>query len=190
MTDTLALPFPIQTPRLSLREMERPDTEQLQIYHMDAEFRQYEDPDDVYGETFAELMESLLAERWRVPRRSFYLAITRNEWPSVAMGSIFVAIDEVHTGEIGYVMGKPYWGQGYATESAQAMLNFAFKTLRLQRVYAECHCENIASKRVLEKAGMRHERVLSDHQFMRGRWWDTWVYGIRKPDWLVLYDTS
>lgn len=188
MSEISLLPFPLQTPRLLLREMGRADTDQLQQYHQDAEFRKYEDPDDIQGEIFADLMEYLLSERWHMPRRAFYLAITRIDAPALALGSIFVAIEDsdMGEGEIGYVLGRPHWGQGYVTESARAMLQFAFETLRLNRIYAECHSENIASIRVLEKIGMRHENTLEKDQFMGGRWYDTWVFAIHKPEWLAL----
>jgi len=59
--------------------------------------------------------------------------------------------------ELGYWIGVPYWGRGVATEAARAVMAFGFETLRLNRIYAHCFTGNIASQRVLEKMGMRHE---------------------------------
>jgi len=59
--------------------------------------------------------------------------------------------------ELGYWIGVPYWGQGFATEAANAMIAFGFDTLRLNEIYAHHFAGNIASQRVLEKIGMRHE---------------------------------
>ncbi len=59
--------------------------------------------------------------------------------------------DEV---EVGYLLNRPFWGQGLATEGAQAALRFGFETLALNRIVGIVHPENVASQRVLEKAGL------------------------------------
>jgi ribosomal-protein-alanine N-acetyltransferase len=65
--------------------------------------------------------------------------------------------------ELGYWMGVPYWGQGFATEAASAVLAFGFDTLRLRKIHASHFSGNIASGRVLEKIGMRHEGCFRAH---------------------------
>ena len=56
-------------------------------------------------------------------------------------------------GEIGYWIGRPYWGRGYASEAVRLMVAFAFEELGLRRLYAHVLAHNPASGRVLEKAG-------------------------------------
>jgi ribosomal-protein-alanine N-acetyltransferase len=56
--------------------------------------------------------------------------------------------------EIGYLLGKPYWGRGLATESALAGLEFGFGSLALPEVVGIVHPDNLASQRVLEKIGL------------------------------------
>lgn len=56
-------------------------------------------------------------------------------------------------GEIGYWIGRPYWGRGYASEAVRLMVAFAFEGLGLRRLYAHVLAHNPASGRVLEKAG-------------------------------------
>lgn len=58
--------------------------------------------------------------------------------------------------EIAYHIGKPFWGKGYATEAARACLAYGFKELRLEEIIAICYPEHMASRRVMEKAGMRY----------------------------------
>ena len=60
---------------------------------------------------------------------------------------------EGHRAELGYVLGRPHWGRGFTTEAALA-------EPRLHRVWAVCDVENVASARVLEKAGMQREGLL------------------------------
>ena len=59
--------------------------------------------------------------------------------------------------ELGYWVGRPFWGRGYATEAARMVLRFGFEELGLAKVTARCLERNPASYRVLEKAGMRFE---------------------------------
>jgi ribosomal-protein-alanine N-acetyltransferase len=65
--------------------------------------------------------------------------------------------------ELGYWIGMPFWGKGYATEAATAVVSFGFDSLGLHRIYAFHFAGNIASKRVLEKIGMLHEGTTRQH---------------------------
>jgi RimJ/RimL family protein N-acetyltransferase len=57
--------------------------------------------------------------------------------------------------EIGYWLGVPYWGQGYATEAARAVIDYAFDALQHKAVQAGARVSNPASRRVLEKCGFQ-----------------------------------
>jgi ribosomal-protein-alanine N-acetyltransferase len=56
--------------------------------------------------------------------------------------------------EVAYLLSRPCWGQGLATEAARAAAQFGFETLGLERLVAIAHVENAASQRVIEKLGM------------------------------------
>ncbi|AQS40907.1 MAG: Acetyltransferase GNAT family [Candidatus Tokpelaia hoelldobleri] len=55
--------------------------------------------------------------------------------------------------EIGYWLGEPFWGQGYATEAISALIDTAFRTTDIDVLYAACFTTNAVSRHVLEKAG-------------------------------------
>ena len=59
--------------------------------------------------------------------------------------------------EIAYALGQSFWGQGYTTEAAVAVLRYGFETIGLQRIIALAVPENIASQRVMQKIGMQHQ---------------------------------
>lgn len=83
------------------------------------------------------------------------------------------------TYEIGWAIGRPHQGRGYATEAARALLAHAFETLRCHRVIATCQPQNPASWRVMEKLGMRREahfRQCIPRE--RGEWWDEYFYAL------------
>ncbi len=88
-----------------------------------------------------------------------------------------------NSAELGYWIGVPYWGKGYATEAARTVLDFAFIHLNLNRVWAHHFDRNDASGRVLQKAGMRMEGYFPQHILKWGRYIDIVQYGILREDW-------
>lgn len=86
------------------------------------------------------------------------------------------------TGTLGYWIGQPHAGQGVGTASARAMLDFAFEALKLHRVEAACVPGNQASRRVLEKAGFRHEGLAKAYLKINGAWADHLLFGIIRDE--------
>jgi RimJ/RimL family protein N-acetyltransferase len=82
------------------------------------------------------------------------------------------------TGSIGYNVAPSHWGKGIATEAVDAALRYGFETLKLQRIFATADARNLASIRVLQKLGMRHEGTLRRHRYYRGEWADEVHYGL------------
>lgn len=79
-----------------------------------------------------------------------------------AIGSIAVnVIDEsIDAVEIGYALGQAFWGEGYMTEALQAVIRFFFEEVGVKRIEGRHDVENIASGRVMQKAGMKAEGLL------------------------------
>lgn len=84
--------------------------------------------------------------------------------------------------ELGYWIGKAYWGRGYCTEAGYAVLRYAFAELRLHRVHARHLSHNPASGRVMQKLGMRHEGQLRQHAKKWDEFFDVEIYGILRPE--------
>ena len=75
------------------------------------------------------------------------------------IGMIQIRIDNFRA-DIGYVLAKAHWGNGFATEMTTAVVNWAIRQPSIYRVWATCDVENLASARVLEKVGMQKEGLL------------------------------
>ncbi len=74
------------------------------------------------------------------------------------IGAIGLAFEpQLACARLGYWLGRPYWGLGYATEAAAAVVAHGFETLGLERIWAPRFRDNAASGRVLEKVGLAHE---------------------------------
>ena len=84
--------------------------------------------------------------------------------------------------ELGYWLGKKYWGRGYTTEAVKLILRFAFEKLKLHRVYAHLFEENIASRRVLEKTGFRLEGTTRESRYRYNKWHNELRFGILKQE--------
>lgn len=85
------------------------------------------------------------------------------------------------TKEIGWIFNKLAWGNGYATEAAKAMIDYAFNNLNTHRIIATCQPENLASKRICEKIGMIQEANFKQSIYVKDDiWWDELHFGILK----------
>ena len=112
-----------------------------------------------------------------------WLAITMRE-DGQQIGGMGLTVDERHQhAELGYWLGAPYWGRGYATEAALEMLRYGFEDLELHRIFASHFKHNPASGRVLRKLGMRHEGCQREHLRKWDQFVDSELYGILRKEW-------
>lgn len=85
--------------------------------------------------------------------------------------------------ELGYLLGREYWGAGYMQEAASALVDFAFGTLGLRRLEAEIDPRNEASARLLERVGFVKEGHLRQRWDTKGEVSDSGLYGLLRSDW-------
>ncbi|WP_404460525.1 GNAT family N-acetyltransferase [Sutcliffiella horikoshii] len=85
-------------------------------------------------------------------------------------------------GELGYWIGLPFWGKGYGTEAARAMVEFGFKKLGLNKVFAGAFADNPGSWRIMEKVGMKYEGTWRQHAMRDGRFVDLAYYGLLREE--------
>lgn len=83
--------------------------------------------------------------------------------------------------ELGYWVAEPFWGNGIATRAIQEIVKTGFERFDCTRIFARAFGDNIASQRVLEKAGFEFEYRLEKVLFKDGQYLDDVVYGIRRP---------
>ncbi|MEW6443222.1 MAG: GNAT family N-acetyltransferase [bacterium] len=88
--------------------------------------------------------------------------LVRSRTDGTLLGGTGLAFETPHRASTGYVLAKDAWGKGYATEALHAMVELAH-TVGVRRLYAICHIEHPASRRVLEKGGFRREGILHLH---------------------------
>lgn len=80
------------------------------------------------------------------------------------------------TAELGYYLGEPYWGKGFATEAVRQICDYIYRNTDIIRIFAEPFAYNTASCRVLEKAGFQLEGLLRSNAVKNGRILDMKMY--------------
>lgn len=134
--------------------------------------------------------EDGMAERWISGHQERYERGECVDWAitlrssGMLVGAIsLMDISRQHaSAELGYWIGRPYWGQGYCTEAARAVVDYGFRVLGLNRIHA-CHfARNPASGRVMQKIGMTHEGHRRQAVEKWGTFEDVEDYAILKGD--------
>ncbi len=170
----------IETPRLLLRKPLAPaDAPRIYAsYAHDPEvtryltWRPHRDLDESHR-----ILRTRLA--WWDEGREFSWVITARDDGAV-LGMISASDDDCPSRyTIGYVLARSFWGHGYMTEAARALVDVLFSTPEVIRVWAVADWENVASMRVLEKAGMQREGLLrkwSVHPAISAEPRDCWCF--------------
>ena len=86
--------------------------------------------------------------------------------------------------ELVYSLSRQHWGKGLMTEAAWAVINWAFRTYNLNKIYSTCDPRNNLSIRVLEKLGMSREGILRNHLKWNGESRDVMYSSILRHEWL------
>lgn len=91
-------------------------------------------------------------------------------------------------GELAYWVGKPYWGMGYGTEAARALMKYGFEEKQLNKIYAQTFINNPGSQRIMEKIGLKYEGTLRQHVARFGDFHDLASYGLLKTEYFATQD--
>ena len=177
--------YPLLTARLCLRPFTRADVDAVYSYRSREDVARYLLDEAMSHEQCAE------AVRLRTGQFAFtnegdkiLVAVERRE-DGRLIGELALIWRSVadQQAEIGFILHPDAHGQGYATKGATALLDFAFATARMHRVYARCHARNAGSAAVMERLGMRREAHLREHTQVKGRWDEELVYAILDREW-------
>ena len=112
-----------------------------------------------------------------------YFAICDAAGPIGGIGLNTQRGDSRRSAELGYYLGKQFWGRGITTAAVKVVTTYGFETLGLIRIYARVRKSNGASSRVLEKAGYRREGILRQAGLTQGVPVDLLMYAMLREDW-------
>jgi RimJ/RimL family protein N-acetyltransferase len=159
-TIVLQAPEVFTTERLVLRRPHLSDAEAIFEYAGDPKVIRY--MDYCPRTDINEVVKSLEGKpkQWESGNFSWVLTVKPDDRP---IGTIACCV-EGHAADFGYLLHQKYWGQGYATEAASVVVQWAISLPEVYRVWATCDTENLASARVLEKSGLVCEGRLRCYQ--------------------------
>ena len=91
-------------------------------------------------------------------------------------------IDEANRrAEVGYILNREFWGRGFASEALRRMIDYCFDEFGLARLEADVDPENLSSLKLLERHGFEREGYFRKRWLMRGKWFDSVMFGLLKP---------
>ncbi len=172
----------IHTKRLTLRDYVETDLEDIHEYGSDPEVVKYMPFGPNTLEDSQNFLNGAIVKQREEPRKDYGLAVALKSEDKLIGGCRISKVSE-REAHLGYIINRHYWGNGYATEAAKAMVEFAFGELGVHRIYSDCHPENAASIRVLEKVGMVLEGRRRDYMIFHGEYSDTLLYSILEHEW-------
>lgn len=117
------------------------------------------------------------------PVENYEFVMVQKETGKVIGGCGLFIKDGGTQANLGWILHRDYWKQGYTPEAAQAMADYAFGTLGVHRIHTTCDGENYGSYRVMEKIGMRREAEFKKARPCHGEWHDEYEYGMLKEEW-------
>ncbi|MCM3617713.1 GNAT family N-acetyltransferase [Sutcliffiella horikoshii] len=176
--------FPIlETERLILREVATEDAIDMFEYLSDKDvvthmgLEPYKSSKDVLNEEikwYKSIVEEGTGIRW---------VITKKE-SSVVIGSCgFLNMSpKHHRAEIGFELHKEYWGQGIASEAVEAVIDYGYENLNLERIEAIVDPPNFPSQKLMEKQGFRKEGLLRNYEYNFGKFNDVYMYSMIRED--------
>lgn len=169
----------LHTERLFLRPISLDDFQQILTYSQDEEWGQWTPDPKPYTHRFGEkfVAQKVLAPWEKEPRFSVLL-------DGQVIGGVGLQIDTVNkVGELAYSIARAHWGKGLIPESAKTVIDWGFKDLGLEKIFARTDLRNVSSLRVMEKLGMRKEAHLRQHILVEGVRQDEIHYAILREEW-------
>ena len=177
-------PFVLTTKRLILRFLSEADILVLYDIYSHPEVMRYWSWPPWTDSSQAQRM-LLDAQEGYSTRSALQLGIERcDDHVLVGTITIFHFYGPSRRAEIGYILGRSYWGSGYMHEALRAVLDYAFHVLNLNRLEADIDPRNRASARTLERLGFQKEGHLRERWIVNDEVSDTWLYGLLRREWI------
>ena len=160
----------LETDRLRIRAFKLSDIDDLYEIFSDEEVMEYIEPVYDRDKTFNFLKDFCIGHKG-----AFACVNKENE---KVIGYIIFNEYEDKVYELGWIFNKEYWGKGYAYESCDAVIKYAFSEMKIHKIFAET-IDNIKSVNLIKKLGMQLEGIQKSHTTdNHGNWKDVYLYGL------------
>lgn len=176
-------PITLTTQRLILRWLTEADVPALFAIFSDAQVMRYWSSPPLTEQAGAEkLLRSI--QRGYESGEFLQLGLERRAEPGIiGTCTLFSFAFPSRRAEIGYALGRPFWGMGYMNEALRTVVAYAFTTLNLNRLEADIDPRNTASAKTLERLGFQQEGYLRERWIVGDEISDTAFYGLLRQEW-------
>jgi [ribosomal protein S5]-alanine N-acetyltransferase len=168
----------LKTERLILREFVPADIDDLALILCDPETMRYY-PRPLDQQEVSEWIDRRIKQYEKIGHGLWGVILKSEEKLIGDCGLLYQEVEGIDELEVGYQFNKNYWRRGLATEAARGCLDYAFKELGSQKIISMIRPENIPSRRVAEKNGLRIEKKIFWRDF------EHYVYAIDRDRWSV-----
>jgi ribosomal-protein-alanine N-acetyltransferase len=172
----------LETERLILRSLRPEDKEAIYDYASDPEVTRYMLFNTHASIADAEAFLEWRAERYAKRQRIEFALDLKSSGDLVGLCGLhnFFRADQ-HV-ELGYVLRRKFWGNGYMAEAVREVIRFAFEEMGMHRVQAICFEDNVRSARLMERCGMTYEGMFRDQLIVRGQFITNKLYSILRQE--------
>lgn len=162
----------LETPRMLIRNFLADDADDLHEILGDAQTMEYSEPPYDLEQT------KRFLESFCIARGGAVAAVDRQTNKVIG----YILFTEVEAGEyeLGWFFNRHFWRKGYAYEACKGLMDYAFGTMGVEKIFAET-IDGVKAVGLMEKLGMHLEKIQHDHEHHR-----TWyIYGMEKCDWRI-----
>jgi len=181
--DSKTLPI-ITTPRLVLRWISEDDIDSLYEIFSNSEVMRYWSTVPLPNQAAAAELQREIAEGNESEKMFKWGLALRDSNIVIGTTTLFNLNLDNGRAELGYAMGRAYWGKGYMNEALKAFVSHAFEVIGLRRLEADVDPRNAASIRTLERLGFQREGFLRERWHVNGEIQDAIFYGLLRREWL------
>jgi RimJ/RimL family protein N-acetyltransferase len=175
----------LESERLILRRFRDSDLAPFVAYRNDPEVARYQSWDSFDDPEARAFILEMASAQPGVPGDWFQFAVESKETGEL-VGDCALQVDgqEPYRAELGFTLAREHQGKGFASEAVSYLLDYAFVSLDLHRIFALADCRNKPSWTLLERVGLRQEGHFLENVWFKGEWSDEYLYAVLKDEWL------
>ena len=183
LSDVTWRPPRLETDRLLLRGWEPTDVDAVFAYASDPEVTPFMAWDRhrslADSRTF---LDVFVAEKYAAQELDYCICLRSDPTDAIGGIGLYWSYRPHGTMELGYVLRRSAWGNGFVPEAGRRLIRHAFETTDVARVFAPIFAQNEKSRRAAEKMGLELDGVLRSAVQYRGRRWDEAIYSVLRKD--------
>ena len=173
----------LKTPRLRLRPLQPSDAEEaFRVLSNTTAMKYYGTPPHINLEFTQKQFIDITLSRFKHRDAVSFVVTLKDEDKYIGHISAMQFDRVFKFAELAYIIDEEYWGQGIATEAVTKVVDFLVNTMKIHKIRAGFFANNIASKKVLQKAGFKQEGYLRDNALLDGEFEDEYVMAFLASD--------